>query len=886
MSLVDDVKAAKRTEDLVESIVGKRPIGPDGQGYMALCPFHEDTHESLRIFRESGGFVCFTCGAKGGDCIDLWAKYSGVDTKAAIRQLAGDLPLEPRLPKVPEPKVEKTPAPTQSFFHDRQIPKVGEEVELNRPGASPIRVRPSLVHVYRTPHGEPFALVLRVDGGVRKSFRPARWDGSKWWAVAQDVPRSLYGLEDLRDTKRQVLVVEGEKAADAARRMAQGLVAVVTWPGGAQAIDSISWGPLAGRRVVLWPDNDAPGKKAMQGIAERLHGVADEIKMVNPVGLPEKGDAADLEEVGGIELVPWLRDRVSLWSPPAAPKVEKTPIPTFAGPEEVMAAREEIFPFHILGQHEGRAYFLKRADGRVVSHTLTSLTKPEVLGTLAAPAVWQKAFGGQTEDGHPVGWKVIGMAAQSHIVRAVEGLPEFDPNLTRGRGCWPHGSGVAWNRGDSVLIDGSTAPDNYVGGHVYERGAPLPIDLSNRLSNQDGARLVNVLAECQWAHPHAPILVAGWIALAPICGALQWRPHIWITGPHGSGKSTVLDEIILPAIGSRCVIRLAGNTSEAGLRQTIGKDSLPVLLDEAEADGRGMRSILELARSASTGDIIVRGSATNSGAHHFHIRSAFCFSAIDHSVAKAADESRITRLALKKSTDPDADRRYLNMRDNLAELMDRTFSARLGARMVRLAPVILRSVATFEHAVTRRFGSRRLAQQYGALLAGAYALTSEVEVAEEEAGLMVSEYVPDGEQREETQEDDATRMLHHFLSYQLDIQGTKVRMKVTVGELVERLTTVISPMGDEIPRAEAEDVLARWGVRVETAEVNQRHEKVLTIAKNHPQLGRHLFRDTPWSHSYSDRFRDLDGWNGGQKRFAGARYSSVIVPYLGLEGEE
>jgi DNA primase len=35
-----------------------------------LCPFHNDSREgSFRVHLGSGGFLCFSCGAKGGDVI-------------------------------------------------------------------------------------------------------------------------------------------------------------------------------------------------------------------------------------------------------------------------------------------------------------------------------------------------------------------------------------------------------------------------------------------------------------------------------------------------------------------------------------------------------------------------------------------------------------------------------------------------------------------------------------------------------------------------------------------------------------------------------------------------------------------------------------------------
>lgn len=40
-----------------------------GTWQSALCPFHEDTHPSLRVHVGTGGFRCMVCGACGGDVL-------------------------------------------------------------------------------------------------------------------------------------------------------------------------------------------------------------------------------------------------------------------------------------------------------------------------------------------------------------------------------------------------------------------------------------------------------------------------------------------------------------------------------------------------------------------------------------------------------------------------------------------------------------------------------------------------------------------------------------------------------------------------------------------------------------------------------------------------
>ena len=59
---------------------------------MALCPFHNDTHPSMKLYDDH--FYCFACGAHG-DVIDLTAKLLGLNFKEAVHRLAVDFGISP-----------------------------------------------------------------------------------------------------------------------------------------------------------------------------------------------------------------------------------------------------------------------------------------------------------------------------------------------------------------------------------------------------------------------------------------------------------------------------------------------------------------------------------------------------------------------------------------------------------------------------------------------------------------------------------------------------------------------------------------------------------------------------------------------------------------------
>jgi hypothetical protein len=75
---------------------------------MALCPFHDDHHPSLKLDQR---FYCFGCGA-GGDVIDFTTKLFGVSLKDTAQKLAEDFGITPRPPtEVHIPKRHAEPCP-------------------------------------------------------------------------------------------------------------------------------------------------------------------------------------------------------------------------------------------------------------------------------------------------------------------------------------------------------------------------------------------------------------------------------------------------------------------------------------------------------------------------------------------------------------------------------------------------------------------------------------------------------------------------------------------------------------------------------------------------------------------------------------------------------
>lgn len=93
---VEDVRRRHRIEDVVAG--SGVQLHRTGRGWMACCPFHDDTTASLSVAGVPDRFHCFGCGASG-DVIDYIGRLHGVGFLEAVAVLddtpAGGMPLSP-----------------------------------------------------------------------------------------------------------------------------------------------------------------------------------------------------------------------------------------------------------------------------------------------------------------------------------------------------------------------------------------------------------------------------------------------------------------------------------------------------------------------------------------------------------------------------------------------------------------------------------------------------------------------------------------------------------------------------------------------------------------------------------------------------------------------
>lgn len=289
----------------VQLLLSKLPgAKPAGGGWAARCPAHEDRRASLSVSAGDDGRALVKCHA--GCTAEAVCAAVGL-TLRDLMPARGD----------PAPTRAGKAKPDASTFSTANAAVAGLERRYGERAA---------LWTYTDAAGNPVGLVVRWNlAGGKKDIRPVSKHADGWRVGAMPDPRPLYRLPELSQAKR-IVAVEGEKCADAARKL--GFIAT-TSVGGSQAAGKTDWAPLAGKEVWILPDNDAPGRKyadAVAGILAKLSPPA-RVKIMELPHLPETGDIVDWIDAQGEATEPdALRGHLEALAEAAEPEAPDPPV--------------------------------------------------------------------------------------------------------------------------------------------------------------------------------------------------------------------------------------------------------------------------------------------------------------------------------------------------------------------------------------------------------------------------------------------------------------------------------------------------------------------------------------------------------------------------------
>ena len=257
-----DVEKSLRLSAFLERL---NCVRPNGKGWVARCPAHEDRSPSLSV-DERDGKILLHCHA--GCTIEAICAALGI----GMRELFADGASR-------SSSVNGAPSP----------PRIVAE------------------YPYNDERGNVLFEVVRFEP---KCFRQRRPDGQGGWVWSLNgTRRVLYRLPEIVEAEF-TLVLEGEKDVESARSL--GLVATCNPGGAGKWLDEYSE-VLRGKRVAGIADADEPGRKHAQAVAASLY---RKVKSLKVVELPGSKDLTEWLEAGGTKgaLLGWI-EAAPEWTP-------------------------------------------------------------------------------------------------------------------------------------------------------------------------------------------------------------------------------------------------------------------------------------------------------------------------------------------------------------------------------------------------------------------------------------------------------------------------------------------------------------------------------------------------------------------------------------------
>ncbi|PLW77879.1 hypothetical protein C0081_07065 [Cohaesibacter celericrescens] len=413
----------------------------------------------------------------------------------------------------------------------------------------------------------------------------------------------------------------------------------------------------------------------------------------------------------------------------------------------------------------------------------------------------------------------------------------------RGLGAWRGDDGeLILHCGDCLWIDGQRVETGENGQYFYPRRPHIHGPWEETVTHDDNParNLFRILKTWNWKRPEVdPLLFMGWLGVGILGGALEWRPSMFLIGDKAVGKST-LQAIVSQVLGDGLVS--STDTTPAGIYQRVGNGSLPVAIDEleAEADNRRVTGVVKLARLAASGGLMLRGGQDHNGVE-FQARSTFLFSAINPPPLAPQDLSRMAILSIDK----------LDM-DGASEppKLDPNTGPKLMRRMVDQWGLYDGTWQAYREALRDGGHDSRGQDTYGTFLACAHLMLGDEGV--EEAGYRADDLsgwadvlAAQSLSEKETAEENWKACLEHLLTSRVD--AWRNGSQHTIGALLEGYRDSGNSYVDV---AKARELLAQvdLGLLPRGANKIDKSSDYLAVPNKGPNLTS-LFDGMPWGNS-------------------------------------
>lgn len=442
--------------------------------------------------------------------------------------------------------------------------------------------------------------------------------------------------------------------------------------------------------------------------------------------------------------------------------------------DQLRINRAEFADVILLGHHDLSEFYYLCTQSKSIVALTPSKHKPEYLTAMADEKYWAEKYGyrkhPETGEMFP-DWKKI----TGNILARQRDIGAFDPKLVRGLGVWSDDGRVLVNYGQGVYkvqdrqcvsnIDPHLGSKNF-----YSTSSGDVINFDDELTDDESLKIADAIKSLNFKNEHDYVFVIGFLAIANVFGALDWRPHLWITAPAGSGKSWIMKKL-----RSLIYFHLAFKKvpSVAGVEQNIGNHAKVTVIDEAEAGDR-VDAVVALARESSTLDAGLSGKGTADGKGLLtEVNTCFMMASIEPPhFTNQADDTRFFIVDMngnESQTPQDFDE--IEKKFKAIEGM----GIRLMVRMVNHIDMLKANIVIAKKALRAKKISARESDQLAPVIAGFLMFFTRQKIDEnlvwsvaQQMGLSKSDYV----ERNETKQDD--KVFSTLMMLKLNNQGLTV----------------------------------------------------------------------------------------------------------------
>lgn len=530
--------------------------------------------------------------------------------------------------------------------------------------------------------------------------------------------------------------------------------------------------------------------------------------------------------------------------------------------DQILTVKAEAHYITCLGYNENTYYICSNVNLQVQEMSSAILGTQMGLCRIQPKEYWEQLYPGERGGTR---WGDAG----SDLMQNCHDVGIFKSDSIRGPGAWIDQGQPIFHCGDRILRNGKYFPLNreFKSQYMYEYADTKAQLEAEPLSDAEAERFVDCLEKASWKRAEGGSILAAWLALAPVSGALDWRPHLWMTGPSGTGKSWMMEQICNKTLRGYATF-VQGQSTEAGLRQHQRSSSLPIIFDEFETNdeysSNRIKMILELARQASSDSaaVVLKGTASGDSIQ-FKPRFSMLVSSVRVNLVHEEDANRFTLLELERKENA-ADFKIL---ENWAMERPADFGERLAKRTFLQLPTIIANTRILQQAIGKRF-TMRMGQQWGALIAGLLSLIDPNRVLNErEASVFIEDQFVKkgvfGADPTHTDEQDEMKSRDWLLYSSVDVLiNSNDRVKMPVLELIKR-----TQAGQNYS-----DQLQRLGVALDG-------EHVFVISNFEPL--KNIYAKSKWSGGYAKALSRIPGAQSNQAKWFGIfkkTYKCVRLP--------